>query len=182
MTGGIVKFLRIIGLTSLVLGTLGCAQSKAMTPNHASEFASNCDVINEDFCFALAQGDIATLSMPVDFKLYEVVLANEQKVIVYYGSQPNYPENSEPLFSAEFGAEKVILYRRSVDDMKRVDAFYEKQREAFTVVVHVSSTYPSTDEASFLAFLVGLRKCDSARKGLIECAPDQLFAKAAEKL
>jgi len=177
-----MNFLRVIGLISVVLGTLGCAQSTAMTTDNGSRSVGSCDVVNEDFCFALAHGDVATLSIPVDYKLYEVTLANKQKAVVYYGSQPNYPESAEPVFSETSGAEKVTLYRRRVDEVERIDAFYEKQREAFTVVVHVSSTYPSQDDALFRAFLGGVRKCNSARKGLIECEPDQLFAEIIEKL
>lgn len=177
-----MKSLSAIGLTSLMLGVLGCAQSIAMTPIQASAPMKNCDVINEDFCFALMHGDVATLSIPVDFKLYEVVLANKQKIIVYYGSQPNYPENSTPVFSEQSGSEKVSLYRQEVDGMERVDAFYEKKREKFTIAVHVSSAYVPADQSPFRAFLTGMRKCDSTSKGLIECTPDLLFANVIEKL
>lgn len=177
-----MKSLHAFGLISLMLGTLGCAQSRAMTPMQNRVSVPPCDVVNEDFCFALTRGATSTLSIPVDFKLYEVVLPNKQKIIVYYGSQPDYPEGSEPAFSNQMGSEKVRLYRQEVDGMQLVDVFYEKEREEFTIAVHVRSKLAPADKPDFFAFLSGMRKCDSDRKGLIECTPDLVFAKLLQEL
>lgn len=161
----------------LFAGTFGCAPTQARTPTPIV----HCDVIDEDFCFALPSRATSTLSIPVDFKLYEVLLANKQKILVYYGSQPNYPQQS-PVFSETSGAEKISFYRQVLHGQPRIDAFYEKTRERFTVVVHVQAVYDETTKASVVEFLASLNKCESERKGLIACTPEPLFDRVAEHL
>lgn len=180
-----MKVLYAIGLGTLLLGSLGSlgfANSPSITSIESSEPALVCDVVNEDFCFALASGATSTLSVPVDFKLYEVTLRGDQKIFIYYGSHPDYPDHAEPAFSDQVGLEKTSLYSKEIDGVQHVDAFYEKRREKFVSAVHVRAEFAPADEPAFLAFLRGMRKCDSDRKDLVECKSELLFAKIVEHI
>lgn len=171
---------RLIGLfIAVMLAPTACAQTKVK----ASMPSIPCDVVNEDFCFGLSRGDSATLSIPVDFKLYKIELANGQKVTVYYGSQAEMPgEDHVPIFSQKAGRESVYLYARDDGDQKITDLYYEKRREKFTIFVHVNSSYQPDQSQAYRSFLGDFRKCNSARKDLIECTADRIFMEALDKL
>lgn len=171
------QLVRALSGLLLVASTLGCAQTHAKGPAPIV----HCDVTNEDFCFALPSGATSMLSIPVDFKLYEVLLPNRQKILVYYGSQPDYPEQA-PEFSEASGTEKISLFRQTLAGRERIDAFYEKEREKFTMVVHVQASSDEATKASVVEFLASMRKCASEQKGSIMCTSEPLFAKVAEQL
>ena len=156
-----------------------CAQTKAVPPSGNAV----CSIVNEDFCFAIDQEDEAALTIPIDFALYTVTLADKQKILIYYGTAPDYPADSvKPLLTRTSGSETITLYKQSADNSNTLDAFYAKKRDKFTMVVHIRSSYKASEKEGFAVFLNSFRKCDSARKDLIECKSEKIFPDIAKIL
>lgn len=169
----------LVSLIAMVLTPIACVQTKAAVPLPST----SCDVVNEDFCFGLPHGGAASLSIPIDFKLYDINLANGQKALVYYGSQPESPDKDHVLVvSRRTGAEVVSLYTKGDGDQKVTDLYYEKKREKFTIFVHVGSSYRTDQRQAFISFLASFRKCNSPQKDLVECTADQLFVDALNNI
>lgn len=166
-------------LSASMASSASCAQTK-VAPLSGDTV---CSVVNEDFCFAIDQGDEAALTIPVDFALYTVTLADKQRILIYYGTAPDYPDDSvKPALSRTSGNETVTLYKQSAGDSNSLDAFYAKKSDKFTMVVHVRSSYKAPEKEAFAEFLNSFRKCDSVRKDLIDCKAEKIFPDIATAL
>lgn len=50
---------------------------------------SYCNIFENDFCIGIARGDKITVSQTMDFRHYDILLANGASLSMYYGRHPS---------------------------------------------------------------------------------------------
>jgi hypothetical protein len=94
---------------------------------------SYCSIFEVDFCIGLARGDKITVSKPIDFKYYDIVLKNGASLSMYYGRHPN-PILESSKLSSNFKTETI-----------HVQVFEQNEEEFRILVQFLGSSFSAID-------------------------------------
>jgi hypothetical protein len=109
----------------------------------------DCNVFASFYCFSIKQREQLVYSIPVDFVLYDVTLANDLRIRIYDGFWPQQPGGFggyKLLNSIQGATEKTDVYIGEERGQVHWEIYYSSTRPRLKTVMHASLVTSSPEE------------------------------------
>lgn len=162
---------RLIGAScfAMLLLVSGCGGSAGVVsaPRSGSPY---CNVYTDVACFGVGHGSAVTMSIPADFVLYDVTLADGVSARIYVGYNPQLSRFDAAVPCTAGGDAEVCRFTRRPESL---DLLYNS--EGSYMDVHVQGGVEAMKGAVVQKFLASFRPCREAGEGL-SCSGERIFA------
>lgn len=170
---------RILALLCLMvpLHSAGCAP---MVSNPEQNRYVYCNVYTASACFALANGDVMTMRIPIDFVTYDLELLGGAKVMVYSGYNPSTPEDAGGSLKKYSTASGRYEYATTSDGKYVIT--YTPIDTGLPLLQIVAGRIDASQKKQFADFLSAFHSCKNDGHGVICNKEDELFKGVVEEI
>ncbi|WP_448096781.1 hypothetical protein [Luteibacter yeojuensis] len=158
-------------LLFMVCGIVVAASNQEQSAQVKASRYIYCNVYAGTVCFGISGGDELTMSLPIDFTIYDLTLPHSVKVRVYLGYNPKMDifESAKPC-----GSEVEATQCRYVTSTSKWDILYAGKGTQPFVHIHIEGEGNDAKQVVH-DFLGNFRPC--SREGAsIKCTDKRIFA------
>jgi len=161
---------RLIGAScfAMLLLVSGCGGTAGVVSPRSG--APYCNVYTDVACFGIGHGGAVTMSIPADFVLYDVTLADSVRARIYIGYNPQLSRFDAAVPCAAAGDAEVCRFTRHPESL---DLLYNS--DGSYMDVHIQGGTEEMKGAVVQSFLTSFRPCREAGEGL-NCSAERIFA------